>query len=58
MNTPKEKRAEERDPGEHEQNIAVEKGLVDAPNAVVEGADGVVETPGKCPTCGRDKVNS
>lgn len=66
-----EKRAEERDPGEHDQNVAIIKGLTDAPQPVVEG-DVAVQVPeenktvatgqeppsGKCPTCGRDKVNS
>jgi hypothetical protein len=49
-----EKRAEERDPGEYEQNVAIAKGLTDAPIPVKE----VVVHPGKCPMCGRDKANT
>jgi hypothetical protein len=49
-----EKRKETRDPGEQEQNKAVSLGLTDAPE-VIEGADA---KPAKCPTCGRDHVNS
>ncbi len=51
MDKPKEKRAEQRDPGESEQKKAVEIGLTEAPGVVVENS-------GKCPTCGRDAVNS
>lgn len=46
-----EKRAEQRDPGESEQKKAIDLGLTDAPEIVVE-------KPGKCPTCGRDHVNT
>lgn len=46
-----EQRSEPRDPGEQEQNRAIAAGLADVP---------VVETvaDGKCPSCGRDKVQS
>lgn len=46
-----EKRSEGRDPGEHDQNLAIEKGLP-AMKPTVEGADVVM--PSKCPKCGRD----
>lgn len=46
----KEKRTEPRDPGEQEQNKAINLGLADAP----EGED----VPSKCPTCGRDHVKT
>lgn len=46
-----EKRSEVRDPGEHEQNIAISKGLP----ALAPEPDQVAEVnPGKCQTCGRD----
>lgn len=48
-----DKRTEPRDPGEAEQNKAVELGLTDAPAIEEEKT-----LPGKCPTCGRDHVNS
>lgn len=48
----KEKRVEERDPGEAEQNKAIDLGLTDKPEVVEE-----VLNKGKCPTCGRDHVN-
>ncbi len=47
--TVKEQRMEPRDPGEAEQKKAIEVGLADKPEVIADG---------KCPTCGRDHVNS
>lgn len=50
-----DKREEPRDPGEHDQNVAIAKGLTDSPKVIKE-----VEqvAPGICPTCKRNMVNA